>query len=139
MYADDLIVLNTSKEGLQTNLNSLNDYCEKWKLDINYVKTKCMTFTYGTQKQNHNFTLNSQTIENVKEYNYLGITINSKNCSFIPTLADLCCKGKWALYAITCKTPFKLSPIKTMFKLFGACITPILLCGSEIWGAYGLL
>ena len=93
MYADDLIILSTSKEGLQTNLNSLND-------DINYVKTKCMTSTNGTQKEKYNLTLNSQTIENVKEYKYLGVTINSKNCSFIPTLADLACTGKRALYAI---------------------------------------
>ena len=100
MYADDLIILSTSKEGLQSNLNALNDYCKKWKLDINYVKTKCLTFTNGTQKEKHNFTLNSETIENVKEYKYLGITINSKKCSFIPTLADLGCKGKRALYSI---------------------------------------
>ena len=70
------------------------------------------------------------------EYKYLGITINSKNCSFIPTLADLGCKGKRTLYAITSKIPLKLVPIKTMFKLFDACVTPILLYGSEIWGAY---
>ena len=95
-----------------------------------------MTFTNGTQTEKHNSTLNSQTIENVKEYKYLGTTINSKNCSFVPTLADLGCKGKRALYAITSKIPLKLVPIKTMLKLFDACITPILLYGSEIWGAY---
>ena len=136
MYADDLIILSTSKEGLQPNLNALNDYCKKWKLDINYVKTKCLTFTNGTQKEKHNFTLNSETIENVKEYKYLRITINSKKCSFIPTLADLGCKGKRALYAIISKIPLKLFPIKTMLKLFDVCITPILLYGSEIWRAY---
>ena len=132
MYADDLIILSTSKEGLQSNFNALNDYCKKWKLDINYVKTKCLTFTNGTQKEKHNFTLNSETIENVKEYKYLGITINSKKCSFIPTLADLGCKGKRALYAITSKIPLRLFPIKTMLKLFDVCITPILLYGSAI-------
>ena len=51
MYADDLIILSTSKEELQTNLNFLNDYCEKWKLDTNNIKTKLMTFTNDTQKE----------------------------------------------------------------------------------------
>ena len=69
----------------------------------------------------------AQTIENVKDYKYLGITINSKNCFFIPTLADLAYKGKRALHAITSKIPLKLVPIKTMLKLFDECITPILL------------
>ena len=36
MYADDLIILSTSKENLQKNLNLLNEYCNKWKLEINY-------------------------------------------------------------------------------------------------------
>ena len=36
----------------------------------------------------------------------------------------------------TSKISLKLFPIKTMLKLFDACITPILLYGSEIWGAY---
>ena len=37
---------------------------------------------------------------------------------------------------ITSKIPLKLVPIKTMLKLFDACITPLLLYVSEIWGAY---
>ena len=87
------------------------------------------------QKKN-NFTIRSRTIENVKEYKYLGTTINSKNCSFIPTLVDFSCKGKWALHAVTSKNPLNLLPIKAMLKLFDACIAPILLHGSEIWGPY---
>ena len=82
MYAYDLIILATSMENLQKSLYSLGEYCAKWKLDINHDKTKCMTFSKGTQKEKHNFTINHQIIENVKVFKYLGITINSKNCSF---------------------------------------------------------
>ena len=51
MYANDLIILSTFKEELQPNLNPINDYYEKWKLDINYVTTKCITFTNDTHKE----------------------------------------------------------------------------------------
>ena len=135
MYADDLIIFSTSTEGLQKSLNSLDEYCRKWKLDINYTKTKCMTFTKGNQKEKHNFTINDRIIENVKEFKYLGITMSKKG-SFTPTLEDLSCKGSRALYAIASKIPIKEIQIKTMIRLFDACIAPILLYGSEVWAPY---
>ena len=35
MYADDLIILATTPEELQTSLDGLSAYCEKWKLNVN--------------------------------------------------------------------------------------------------------
>ena len=133
MYADDLIILSTSKENLQKDLSMVNEYCNKWKLQINYSKTKCMTFTKGTQKEKNIFTIDNYPIENVKKYKYLGITINAKNCSLNPTQIDLSCKATNAFYAINSNIPLKLMPIKTELKIFDACISPILLYGSEVW------
>ena len=39
LYADDLVILSTSKEGLQRSLDKLNQYCPTWKLDINVAKS----------------------------------------------------------------------------------------------------
>ena len=44
MYADDLVILSTTQEGLQKCLNELYKYCIEWKLDVNIDKTKCMEF-----------------------------------------------------------------------------------------------
>ena len=38
MYADDMIIMSTTQEGLQKCLNELNEYCEKWKLNVNQKK-----------------------------------------------------------------------------------------------------
>ena len=136
MYADDLILISTTKEGLQNSLDSLQNYCEKWKLDINYKKSKVMVFSRGTQKEKDKFTINSKTLEAVREYKYLGISINCKNCSFTPTLTDLHCKGTRAMYALFSILPIKLLSIKTLLKIFDACIVPIILYGSEVWAPY---
>ena len=40
MYADDLIILATSMEDLQKSLDSLGEYCAKWKLDVNHNKNQ---------------------------------------------------------------------------------------------------
>ena len=40
MYADDLILLSESKEGLQQQINKLSEYCAKWKLEVNTKKLR---------------------------------------------------------------------------------------------------
>ena len=136
MYADDLILISTTKESLQHSLDSLQAYCEKWKLDINYKKSKVMVFSKGTQKEKNKYTINNITLEIVREYKYLGIVINCKNCSFTPTLKDLHCKGSRAMYALFSLLPVKLLSIKTLLKIFDACIAPIILYSSEVWTPY---
>ena len=56
--------------------------CKKWKLNINHKKTKCMTFSKGSNTKKDNFTIHSKNIANTKIFKYLGITINCKNCTF---------------------------------------------------------
>ena len=133
MYADDLIIMSTTQEGLQKSLNALKKYCQKWKLNVNHKKTKCMIFSKASNIKNINFTINSKIIDITKEFKYLGITINSKNCTFTPTLSDLSSKANKAIYSLLSKLPIKLTPVKTMLKLFDCCIAPILLYGSEVW------
>ena len=136
MYADDLILLSTSEEGLQKSLNSLYKFCSTWKLNVNYKKTKCMTFSKGTIRKEPKFHINNVALDNTNTFKYLGITISSRKCSFTPTLDDLSAKATKGLYALRSRLPFNTLPIKTLLKVFDACIQPILLYGSELWGAY---
>ena len=59
MYADDLVMISTTKEGLQNMLNKLDEYSQKWNIDVNYTKTKCVTFSKDNRKESHRFTINS--------------------------------------------------------------------------------
>ena len=136
MYADDLILMSSTKEGLQESLNSLYTYCHKWKFNINMKKTKTMVFSKGTNIKNTKFYLNGTEISGTRTYKYLGIYINSKNCSFTTTLEDLSIKAKRATYTLLNKLPLKLAPVKTLLKLFDTCIVPILLYGSEAWAPF---
>ena len=136
MYADDLIILSDSPEGLQKQIDKLNTYCDKWKLNINIKKTKAMIFNRGNKLINAKFFINNVVLQNVKSMKYLGFTITSKNCSFLPTLEDLSIKVKRLIYALNCKIKISRFPIKLALKLFDALIKPILLYGAEVWGPY---
>ena len=39
-WADDLVLISTTKDGLQNQLNVVNDYCSDWKLTLNAEKIK---------------------------------------------------------------------------------------------------
>ena len=44
MFADDIVLLSTSAQGLRKHLETLEDYCSKWNLQINAAKTKVSVF-----------------------------------------------------------------------------------------------
>jgi hypothetical protein len=42
LFADDMVIFAKSIEQLQSNLNNLKLYCNKWGLEVNTDKTKTM-------------------------------------------------------------------------------------------------
>ena len=71
MYADDIILLSKSKQGLKNCLNKLNIYCTEWKL--NTLKSKIIVFN-KTRRMSHTiFKYGKSNVECVKSYKYLGI------------------------------------------------------------------
>ena len=77
--------------------------------------------------------MEGEALENVKEYKYLGIMINKKNCTFTPAIKALKIKATRALYAIKAKVNINRLPIKMALKLFDSLVKPILLYASETW------
>ena len=51
-WADDLMLISTSAEGLQACLNRLHTYCYRWGLEINTDKTKIMVLGKSSQRTN---------------------------------------------------------------------------------------
>ena len=136
MYADDLILLSETKEGLQNQIDKLETFCVKWGIGINSKKTKVMIFNRGNKLIDTSFHTRKVILENVKSFKYLGFTISAKNCSFMPTVLDLSIKANRAVYALNNKIKLSKLPTRLALKLFSSLITPILLYGSEVWGPF---
>ena len=49
-YADDIVLLSTTKEGLEIAIDTVHKYCINWKLKIDSSKTKTLIFSRGNQK-----------------------------------------------------------------------------------------
>ena len=94
MFADDVVLLSESSEGLQNCLNRLSKYCAKWQLTINLSKTKVVIFNKGGHRiKKFGFTLNDGDLCVEQMYTYLGIPFTS-NGSFKQACVSLTDKAK---------------------------------------------
>ena len=56
LYADNLVIMSETREGLQNGLDKLDSYCKKWNLTVNTSKTKAVIFCNGHNIKNTSFT-----------------------------------------------------------------------------------
>ena len=75
LYADDIVLLSQSKEGLQNSLNILHDFCYAWKLNFNTHKSKIMVFNSNGKTYLNQFTYNNVDIVTVANYCYLRMVL----------------------------------------------------------------
>ena len=125
LYADDLVILSKSKQGLDKCLKILECFNTKWLLDINYKKTKIIVFQKtGRKPKNLLFLINKTPIEIVQEYTYLGITINSSG-TFTVAQKILAEKALNALFKIRKLIEFSRLPLRSARQIFETAIQPI--------------
>ena len=92
-WADDLVSLSKTKDGLQKQLDSLTKYSSDWKLKVNIDKTKRLTFNKsGRLIKTEKVYYKGDMIEPAKHYKYLGISFDS-NGKFKSAIDDLAKKG----------------------------------------------
>ena len=138
LYADDLLLISTSAEGLQQSLDRLSKYCQDWLLKINPTKTKVIVFQKKSRKSaidKHNFMVSNENIEIVNNYTYLGVKF-SANGNFTNHKENLTEKTKRSFFAARRYLDFLKLPIHIINKLFNTLFFPILTYCSEVWGIY---
>ena len=79
MYADDLLVLSESWEGLTTSLNELDTFSNKWKLTVSEKKTNIMVFSKNERQSFLKHKIGNITIKTCNEYTCLGTTFTQSN------------------------------------------------------------
>ena len=132
LYADDLVLLSYSAEGLQNCLGRLKDFSMKNNLAINTDKTKTMIFNHAGRLIRQNFFVGNIKLEQVQIFCYLGFEVKASGVvsSAINTLYDKANKAMRPLMGVIAR--FHI-PIRTSLKLFHTYISPIMLYTTENW------
>ena len=105
-------------------------------MKINSKKTKIMVFRKCARKNaDFHFLIDSQKIDVVQEYTYLGTRMSSSR-NFSVSREHLKEKALHALFSLRRQT--NLSKLKATLacEIFDTLISPILTYNSEIWGVY---
>ena len=135
LYADDLVILSQTKEGLQRCIDKASDFAKSKHLTINVRKSKTMVFNQSGRFIRDSFTLNDRTLEPVQSFCYLGFDIKCSG-TVKHAMNILNDKGNKALRPLLCAiTRFKI-PVKTSIRLFHTYVSPILLYNTENWSTF---
>lgn len=126
-FADDIVLFAHTAAEITAMLNELQNLCRKVGLLINLKKTKIMTNDREIQVQ-----VDSQTIDYVQEYVYLGQSVSFRDSSQkeVTRRISLAWKKFWSLSFILMDRAQKLD-IKR--DILDSCILPVLLYGAQTW------
>lgn len=135
MFADDLILLSSSAEGLQKSINAVSSHAKSWKLKINKDKSNVMIFSSnGHILKNYAFSLDNEPMEIVDKQTYLGLALTPSG-KFTYARSILSKKAKKTIaYIRVMLSNCTNVPLDLLTKLFDALVKPVLLYGCEIWG-----
>ena len=75
LWADDLVLLSDSANGLQRQLNGLQKFCASNKVIVNEIKTKSMCFGADDNFEIH---FNGKPIEQVWQFKYFDTVDRSR-------------------------------------------------------------
>ena len=135
MYADDIVIVSESKEGLQKRLDILQQYCTKWCLNVNLNKTKVLVFNKTGRLIKCPIYYEGKELESVDSYKYLGIQFAASG-KFTKCKLDLYKKANKAAFKLQQCLSSTNPSISTLLHLYDHTIKPIIFYDSEIWGMF---
>lgn len=142
LFADDMLLISTSVDGLNAQLLSLQAYCDAKKLTVNAAKTQVMIMrpgggSGGKLAAREAFFYAGQQLEVVKTIKYLGLTFAqlSKSQGFACCAEELAKAGRRALLAMRRRAwELGTASVQHQSQLFDIFVKPVLSYGCEVWG-----
>ena len=133
LWADDLVMISESKEGLTKMFNDLIKFSSENGLKINADKTKCMIFNKTGRHIRFSIKCEGMTINTVREYKYLGFLVTPSG-EVTSGVIDLKSRALYAFVQLRKKLGDHFrNDINISIYLFDTLVRPILLYCSDFW------
>ena len=135
LYADDIVCLAENETDMQELLIIVENWCRKWRLEVNLSKTNIMHVRPKRKPQsNFTFLFNWRPVAYCPNYKYLGATIN-EFLDYDYTAEVLSDSAGRALSSIFSKAiKHGGLPYITYTTLIECCVNSIAQYSSEVWG-----
>ena len=133
LWADDLVMISESKEGLTKMFGDLVQFSSENGLKINLDKTKCMIFNKTGRHIRCSIKWGEMTINTVREYKYLGFLVTPSG-EVTSGVLDLKSRALYAFVQLRKKLGDRFrKDINISIYLFDTLVKPILLYCSDFW------
>lgn len=136
-FADDGTIykkIETKEDQLELNreLIRVQEWCVRWKMEVNWGKTHLINFTKKRQENVHNhvYTVEGITINKCKEIKMLGVTIRD-DLKWTSHIDNICKKANSQIYLLTHLVRGTPEPVKLM--IYKALVRPHLEYASSVW------
>ena len=135
MYADDIVLFAENEEDLQSLLNIVEIWCEKWRLEVNLTKTNILHIRAIRKLQSKfMFLFNKRPVPYCTFYKYLGCSINEYLDYKFTAEVQSDSAGRALSSIITKMIKNKGFPYPVYSVLYQACVRSISEYGSEVFG-----
>ena len=137
-YADDIVIMSGTYQGLQTMLDKAGEYSKMWRIKFSQAKSKCLVFGETRQDnvrnmQQRSFHLGTGILEEVQHITHVGVTLCTYNKSNHRTQGVVNkSHGILASLVTAGVKPNGLHPI-VINSIWNKCGITSLLYGSGLW------
>ena len=137
IYADDLLVYKPIEtyscfQELQEDINLIQRWSVENLMSFNTAKCKCMLLTQRRNQFCPTMMLNGQSLENVKQYKYLGVLISSNLC-WSPHVKEICNSARKMLSLLYRNFATNVTDPSVILQLYLALVRPRLEYAAEVW------
>ena len=79
LYADDIVFISSSEAEMQLMLDTLHQWCKRWRVLINSTKSKTVHFRQSRKPRSvYQFRIGDNLIDVIETYKYLGVIFHEK-------------------------------------------------------------
>lgn len=137
LFADDCIVYRTIRcdsdfYALQSDLDTISEWCARWQLPLNSDKCKVLSFTRVTPLE-HSYHLRPCILQRVSSYKYLGLHFSS-DMSWSEHISIIVSNANRTLSFLRRK--LRHCPVSMKRTVYTTFIRPSLEYASSIWDPY---
>ena len=135
LWADDLLIVSETPEGLQSAINKMQLFYQSLDLKINVKKTKVMIFNQRgrTLDKKYSFSIGDKKLDITDQYQYLGLKLRPSG-SFNFSVGELYDKASRAWFSIS-NIVFQNNrmAVDRALGIFDSLVTPVATYGAPLW------
>ena len=129
-YADDIVLMAKSEEGLQAILSAVNTVSKSHGLFMNVKKTKTMLISKNHEVQN--ISCDGKEVQQVSQFKYLGAIITEEaDCK--TEVNSRLGQGRGVIKKLTKIWKSRSISVKSKLRIMKALVWPVATYGSESW------